>query len=108
MERLKYLKIESLESRRIKSDLVLFHNVINNNTRLDLNNSYKFVTASRRHNKYLYTFYSRTDKRKHFYTNRIVKYWNNLPSKLVNCNCLNDFKEQLDHMYFIGRGSIYD
>ena len=34
---------------------------------------YKFVNSSRGHNKHLFTYYSRTDKRKYFWLNRIVK-----------------------------------
>ena len=34
-----------------------------------------------------------------FFTNRIVNDWNNLPSKTVNSNSINSFKNSIDNLY---------
>ena len=106
IDRLNYLKIDSLESRRKKSDLCLFYNTVNGIVPLDISDHYKIVKSARKHNKYLYTFYSRTDVRKHFWINRLVKDWNKLGYDIVNSSSSNIFKNKLNILSFKGRGSI--
>ena len=106
-DRLHYLHIESLEERRIKSDLTLFYKWINNDVIIDVPNSFKIVSSYRNHDKYLYHFYSRTDKRKYYWSNRLVKYWNSLDSDTVNAANVHYFKEKLKDFNLIGRGSIF-
>ena len=107
MERLNKLKLDSIECRRIRSDLILFYKMINDHTFIRINRSYSFVYRHRAHSKHLYTFYSRTDKRKYFWINRIVSVWNNLPDDTVNSTSVNIFRRCINPVQFQGRGSIY-
>ena len=101
------LKLDTLESRSIKSDVVLFYKVINNLTNLNVSTSFRFTHSFRGHNLHLYHFYYRTDVRKYFWSNRIVSLWNNLDIKIVNSKTLSKFKFYMSNHYVCGRGSFY-
>ena len=107
-ERLIYLKLDSLEARRIKMDLYLFYKVLSGTTCINIQDHYRFCNRSRANNsKQLYTYFSRTDKRKFFWVNRIVKNWNNLNEITVMSLNYNSFKNCLKNIVFTGRGSLY-
>ena len=42
--------------------------------------------------------YSRTDIRKHTFTNRTVEVWNSLPGEVKNASSLNIFKNRIDSL----------
>ncbi len=92
VERLDRLKLESLESRRIKHDLCLFYKLVNNLVILDVHDSYSFRESYRGHSKMLFVNFSRTDKRKFYWINRIVEYWNSLSNDIVNAPSIAVFK----------------
>ena len=97
-QRLEFLSIEKLETRRKKADLIFFYKIINGLTDVNLNEEtdvYKFVNSSRGHNKHLFTYYSRTDKRKYFWSNRIVKNWNDLEEQIVNSTSTKAFANSI-------------
>ena len=106
-DRLNFLNIESLEQRRIKSDLVLFFKLNLDKISIDISNNYSIVSRSRSHSKHLYVFYSRTDKRKLFWINRIVSNWNDLNESDVIVESVQSFKKKLNNIYYVGRGSIF-
>jgi hypothetical protein len=106
-DRLSYLKLESLEERRIKSDLVLFYKMISSVISIDINGSFQFVMTQRGHNRKLYVNYCRTDKRKMYWVIRITRNWNDLSNIIVNSSSVNVFKRKIKTVNFIGRGSIY-
>ena len=99
--RLQILKLETLEARQIKSDLILTYKLINN--LLDINITEFFNNSTlhqkyqlRRHNQYLkLPNLCKTTIRRHFFSNRIVKIWNKLPSDLVNSKSLEIFKQNI-------------
>ena len=98
-ERLKSLKIPSLEYRRIRGDLIetfkithkfydsrvtggLFRLSKNNSTR---SNGYKLEKkTSFNSNQY-----------KHFFTNNVINSWNSLASYIVCSSTINEFKRKL-------------
>ena len=106
-ERLKFLDIQSLEHRRSKSDLILFFKKVKGLTHLNIESSYRFIISTRGHNFHLFYFYSRTEKRKLFYINRLVKNWNSLDAEIVNCLSVIVFKRKLKNVTLCGRGSMY-
>ena len=106
-QRLEHCKLDSLEQRRLKSDLLLFYKMINGITIINIEDSYTFVNTSRGHELHLFKYYCRTEKRKLYWINRIVNNWNSLCSNVVNSNSFRTFKKKLQHFNFIGRGSIY-
>ena len=106
-ERLQYLELQTLESRRIKADVILFYKVINELCSLNVQNSYKFAQTYRGNDLNLYHFYSRTDIRKFYWANRIVNLWNSLSNNLVNSTSLSYFKDHINSIDVCGRGSFY-
>ena len=89
--RLELVKLDSLETRRIHSDLLFFYKLNFGKTSIDIT-SYRFTHSYRGHSKTLFLHFSAKDKRKYFWINRIVPYWNSLPNEIVNCNSLLAFK----------------
>jgi hypothetical protein len=51
------------------------------------------------HNFKLTKHFARTDVRKNFFSNRVVNYWNDLPSAVVSAPTLDSFKRRLQ-IYF--------
>ena len=105
--RLEFLNLKTLESRRTGQDLTLFYKIINDLTTVNVQNCYRFVNRARGHSRHLYKFYSRTDKRKYFWINRIRTEWNNLSNTIVTSRSLYMFKKAIKTRQFVGRGSFY-
>ena len=105
--RLELLGLQSLEHRRMLSDLVLFYKTVHGLTCVAVNDSYAFVNYHRGHNYHLFKHYCRTDRRKWFWINRIVNNWNKITSETVNCQSISSFKRNIRLSNFIGRGSMY-
>ena len=100
-ERLKSLKLPSLEFRRFRGDLIeifkICHNLYDPKTTdklIDFNLSntraHKFKLLKKRVN---------TTQFLNFFTNRIVNPWNKLPPEIVNAGSVNSFKNCLDKYY---------
>ena len=104
-DRLSHLQLESLEARRIKADIILYYKVLSNKTVVNTDNCIRTFNSHRGHNHHLYHHYSRTEARKNFWANRIVKNWNSLSHEIVNCTSVYAFKKKLKHVNFLCRGS---
>ena len=105
--RLELLDLEMLESRRVKFDIILYFKVEKNLVYIDIAESLRPQFSHRGHNKNLYHFFSRTNVRKFFWSNRIVKHWNKLSSSTVNCKSVESFKKHVKPIVFKCWGSIY-
>ena len=97
--RLRALMLPSLEYRRVRGDMIEVYKILNNIydpittsslLTLDTNNK------TRGHNFKLKKHSFKTDKFKHFFTNRVVNLWNSLPDNVVYASSLNMFKNNLD------------
>jgi hypothetical protein len=106
-ERLRFLRLPSLEYRRVRGDLIEVFKIVHNfydplttKSLLKLNN--KGVT--RGHNFKLTKSFTNTHQFKFFFTNRIITSWNNLPAEAVDAKSLNVFKNCIDRLY---KNSIY-
>ena len=106
-KRLEILKLDTLECRRIRFDLSLFYKLMIGKTSIDVHTSYRFINSFRGHNKTLFLHFSRTDKRKYFWINRIVHFWNSLSNHVVSVSNVSNFKRMIKDVDFTGRGSIY-
>ena len=62
--------------------------------------------ATRGHQHKLEVFHNRTRLRQSFFSNRVVKHWNQLPNDIVGSSSLNVFKKNLDR-HFKGNGIAY-
>ena len=107
-ERLKCLKLPSLEFRRFRGDQIevfkMCHKLYDPKTTNNLINFNTSITRS--HNFKLLKSRVNTTQFLNFFTHRIVNPWNKLPRDIVNVGCVNLFKNCIDsyfkeHLYSI-------
>ena len=55
--------------------------------------------ALRGHDLKLYKQYNRLNTRKHFFSQRVIDAWNQLPSSVVDATSINSFKRNLDDFW---------
>ena len=102
VERLKICKQTTLEDRRRRGDAIEVYKMLNGRT--DINVDGFFCFTSQRHdvptrtatNKCLVGEKCRLDIRKHFFPNRVVNPWNNLPLDVREAGSVIDFKIMYD------------
>ncbi len=92
---------------QVKADLVLYFKMVNNISQLDINGAFRHATTRRGINKQLSILYCRTEKRKLFWSNILVRNWNILAYDTVNSNSVYHFKRSLHGVYFNGKVSVY-
>ena len=96
-ERLKSLNLCLLEYRRLRGDILMNYSILNTSGHplkhlLKLSHN----TNLRGNTQKLETLHSRTDCRHNFYSVRVVKCWNSLPTELVQATSQESFKRKLD------------
>ena len=94
-QRLTSLQLQSLEHRRLISDLVMTFNIIHGNTALNFDDFFSFSTnlSSRGHPfKLNFPLFTNNNYKKHFFSSRIVPIWNALPINLVMAGSTQSFK----------------
>ena len=96
-DRLCISKLETLELRRLHTDLIMIYKIVNNVMTINLNGSVKlFNNLGTRGNMYKLTKnYARLDIRKFFFCNKIVDVWNMLDKETVCSRSLHNFKHKL-------------
>lgn len=100
-DRLRELGMFSFERRCNRGDLIEVYKMFTGIDTLDVLNFFELDTSDRTrgHNFKIRKQQSRLDIRKHFFTNRVVDAWNDLPHEVVNSATLDTFKNRLDkHM----------
>ena len=108
-ERLKLLKLPSLEYRRLRGDMIevykILHGIYDPKTTDKLLTLFPEVSITRKSNN-LNLLKKRTNHNPflNFFTNRINNTWNALPNDVVNAMNVNSFKNKID-AYF--RNLIY-
>ena len=98
VDRLVILNLESLEIRRIKSDLKLCYKILNGLCDLEPAQFFTLAPVSsvtRGHNKKLIKPICHTNGQLNFFTNRVVNVWNSLPPDLVNAKSFSSFTTKL-------------
>ena len=101
-QRLERLGLDRLDVRRIRADLMLTYKILFGHLRVD---SSQFFIASddkrtRGHNYKLRVPIAKTDARKHFFSCRVVKIWNELP-KTVNFFSARSFRNCIEKLDFL-------
>ena len=99
-DRLEKLNLESLQSRRIKNDLILIYKMINNTIDMDPANYFKFSQFGqynlRRHSLHItQPKPPNTLCRQNFFALRAIKHWNELPNSIVTAQTTNLFKHKI-------------
>ena len=107
-QRLQVLNITSLETRRIRGDLIQTFKIINGFDNITWNTPNVFnprldVHYTRGHCfKLTREVVKNCEQRHNFYTNRVVNNWNALPINMVSAPSINSFKARLDCLLIDG------
>ena len=96
-DRLQLLKLDSLEKRRLKTDLCLVYSLLHNLLDFDFARFFELSTygRTRGHSWKLVAGPARIDVRRAFFANRVVKPWNALPADCASAPSLSIFKLKL-------------
>ena len=98
-ERLKELKLYSLEERRIRGDLILMYRIITGDIKVDVSQLFTLDTNSktRGHDKKIkINKVCKTSLRQNYFTERVGIPWNKLPEYIVNSKSVDEFKNKYD------------
>ena len=97
-ERLFVLNLESLEVRRLRTDLAMYFKIIHKLIDLEFDDFFKRSPnelVTRGHNFKLELKKCKSDILKFSFANRCVKCWNSLPEDVVNSSTFNVFMPKL-------------
>src|SRR5688572_331936 len=100
-DRLKTLGTESLELRRLKSDLCMHFKIVTELVDLPIDEFFTFKKGITRNNGAsicINTFHVNAER--YYFKNRHINAWNSLPSSIVNSVSLNAFKNNLEVIDF--------
>ena len=97
-ERLQRLGLFSLEKRRLRGDMIETYKIMHGRDRVDRGTFFSLShnTRTRGHPLKLSVGRVKTDKRKYFFTQRVIGVWNSLPQEVVMASGLDAFKRGLD------------
>ena len=98
-DRLKRVKLPTLQYRRDRGDMLTVYNLVNNNIRMDLTSFFSLTpedAPTRGHSKKLKKPAASKALRQRFFSHCIVDLWNNLPAEVINAKTANNFKKELD------------
>ena len=101
------LGILSFKSRRKHFDLIQTYKILNGIDKVDkgiwfntVGNDIQRITRNTAYHNNLVPQRVRTDVRKYFFSNRVVKIWNQLPVEIKDSRSLNIFKTSLRKLQF--------
>ena len=96
--RLKVAGLTTLEERRIRGDMIEVFKILKGINKCDRDNWFQLANNNRTrgHRFKLIKNRSRLDIRKHFFSQRVVNDWNNLPEEVVDAETVNSFKNRYD------------
>jgi len=97
-DRLKVTGLTTLEQRRNRGDMIEVFKSLKGLSKLNKDKLFTMHGGSktRGHRYKLAKKRSRLDIRKHFFSQRIVNQWNNLPEAVVEASSVNSFKNKYD------------
>ena len=96
-DRINFLKLDSLEERRLRFDLMFTYKILFGLVNVNWSNMFAFnvLTSTRGHSYKLYAKTSRVNVRHNFFCNRVVNVWNRLPASDCHFNTFKSFKSFL-------------
>ena len=97
-ERLRRLGLFSLEKRRLRGDMIEVYKIMHGLEKVekDVFFSLSHNTRTRGHSMKLLSSRVRTDRRKYYFTQRVINTWNSLPQEVVAATSIASFKRGLD------------
>ena len=99
IDRLKALKLPSLQYRRDHGDMIECYKFTHGHYKSTFPFTMKEVSSSRGHSLRFAKKHSRLNLRQHFFSNRAVNLWNALPESVADAPKLNTFKNRLDRIW---------
>ena len=104
-ERLSAVHLTSLETRRIRGDLIEVYKIMHGFTDLNPENFFTFSTSGLRgHGFKLFKPRVRTDVGRFSFSYRVVELWNSLNVEVVDAVSVNSFKNKIDSVIEFGWG----
>ena len=100
-DRLKIMKLDTLETRRIRFDLIYMHKILNGAVDINFKEHFKINLASQAYGLRGHKFklqlpkYSGSTVRNRFFSERVVPIWNALPKRIAESPSINSFKTEL-------------
>ena len=100
-ERLRALKLPSLEHRRRRGDMLQVYKILNGIDKLDPGIFFSMATGSntRGHSQKIAKSRARLGMRQNVFSQRVVNDWNSIPAQVVESPTLNIFKSRLDKFW---------
>ena len=100
-KKLKELKLWSLEDRHIRADLIEVFKITHRLSSLSLDTFFVLDTDSRTsgHLWKLKKQRMNTDLRRHFFSERIINWWNKLNRETVCVSTVNNFRNRLQRLW---------
>jgi len=98
-ERLNTLGLTTLETRPLRGDLTETYKLLTHKERINPNQFFSLSDsgyALRGHSLKLFKPSVRLNVRKHFYSYRVIDFWNQLPQHVVEAPTVNCFKNRLE------------
>ena len=103
--RLKKVHLTTLETRRIRGDLIEVYKIMHGLTDLRPEDFCMFSTSNLRGHRFkLFKPSVRTDTGKFSFSFRVVDLWNALPDEVVSAVSVNSFKNKIDDVIKFGGG----
>ena len=95
------LNLMTLEDRRIRGDIIETFKIIKGFTNIDSTQFFNVQASDRLrgHSLKLTKPRCNTQLRQHFFSQRVIQRWNNLPQYVINADSVNEFKNKLDDYY---------
>jgi hypothetical protein len=97
--RLRNLKLTTLETRRLRGDLIEVFKIVKGFVNVPAD--FFFTFNNNRTRGHMYKLHKKrfnTDIGKYVFSNRVVDVWNRLPNAVVSCITVTSFKCMLDHV----------
>ena len=97
-DRLTVLKLQTLEYRRKRGDMILTYEILKGHVDTNPSLFFKMNNYSRTRGHELKLFKSKSclDVRKYVFLNRIVEDWNNLPNTVIQSPSVKEFEKRYD------------
>jgi len=110
MERLRRLRLWTLEERRNRVDLLEVFRIFREQSLISFTDLFttSTVTNTRGHSAKLTKQRCRLHLRRYFFSQRLVDRWNSLPQDIIDADSLNSFKNGLDRVRSIKMGFFMD
>ncbi len=99
-ERLEKTGLIPLDKRRVRGDLIEVFKMMKGIDHVDFENFFKIsnIKNTRGHCYKLSKQRCKGERRRNFFTQRVINHWNKLPQEVIEADSVNSFKNKLDKL----------